>query len=232
MFAFLLVCVFQFWALAWSCACPCSRFNILWHIRAWNEREDGTKEEEKEKVRVMSKIRDWLLITVALSGGRGKMEEHKLFSFCLDPPPFPLHSFTDWLRETQRERGLHKRDMSFLLYIPSLSFFVSVLISFSSVFANIELRVNGRQKETTAAREQGGQKERKTDGRKEKYTHMHISSIYFTTKQSKSAWRKDFPVSNSQIKQELIKTLPSPVVPQIIPTNSISWKHTLFTQRQ
>ena len=120
--------------------------------------------------------------------------------------------------------------MSFLLRLPSLSFFCRFCsdLIFLLVFRNIELRMKMRQKKTTREDE----RKEKMDRRKEKHTHMHISSIYFTTKQSKSAGRKDFPVSNSQIKQALIQTSSSPVVPQLTPTNSTSWKHTHFTPRQ
>lgn len=123
--------------------------------------------------------------------------------------------------------------MSFLLHLPSpfLPSLVLLRSYFFSVYRNVGLRMKVRQKETTQGKKEDESTERrreKKDNRKEQtQRHKHI---YFITKQNKSAWRKDITVSNSQIKQALIKTSLSLAVLQITFTNSISWKHTFHTK--
>lgn len=59
-----------------------------------------------------------------------------------------------------------------------------------------------------------------------------MSCVYFINKQSKSAWRRAIPVSNSQIKQALIKASLSLAILQITFTYFISWTHTFLTKMQ
>lgn len=139
---------------------------------------------------------------------------------------FSTLSFIDWKgRLVEKER--RTKDSCHFSFIYPLFFTVStfVKISFSvPVFTKV-WRLD--KKEATRGGREKWKREWRRDGRKE-----HTNGIYFITKQSKSAWRQDAPVSNSQIKQALIKTSLSPVVSQITSTNSISWKHTHLTPRR
>lgn len=164
-----------------------------------------------------------------MSGGWGKMQEHSLFSFSLSPPP-PTLLFIDWEGDWRR-RGTQK--IHVISPFP-LSLSCNVKILFSSQCTEMsdeEWRLDKR-KQNKASRRVRVQKDRKKGKKRTAGTSKHagINSIYFTTKQNKSAWRKDFPGSNSQIKQALIKTSLSLAVLQITSTNSISWKHTFHTK--
>ena len=140
---------------------------------------------------------------------------------------FHTLSFIDWKGRLVEKERRAKDSCHFSFVYPLSLFTVSTFVKISFSFPVFTKVRRLDKEEATQGGKEKWKRERRRDGRKE-----HTSGIYFITKQSKSAWRQDAPVSNSQIKQALIKTSLSPAVSQITSTNSISWKHTHLTPRR
>lgn len=114
--------------------------------------------------------------------------------FCLSLFPTLLFIDSEGRRREKETRTHKKRLMPFLLHLPS-----PVLLR-----SHFPLRVYSCwMKNKRAKTGQGMRGGRGWEGGGERQHTVFT----FTTERSKSAWREDAPVSNSQIKQALIKTL-------------------------
>lgn len=153
-----------------SCVCPHSRFNILvtWKglkgKRGWSKRG-----REREKVREMREIRDWLLIAVELSGGIA------YFPFvCVFSPP-PHNSLAHRLRGGLVEKESRTKDSCHFSFIYPLSFSVSSFVKISFSCLGLEILNLERSLDNRKQLKAGKEDERRMDGRKEKKTHIYAT---------------------------------------------------------